>query len=64
MEHSSDDAFPFGADTTNAPDISPTESEERRAAAAAKKSHKDVEKRLGISPCTQRIFSAIAFRGD
>src|SRR5271170_3185320 len=56
MEHSSEDAFPFAAATTNAPNISPAESEERRAAAAAKKSHKDVEKRLGISPCTQRNF--------
>ena len=56
MEHLSDDAFPFTAATINAPDISPAESEERRAAAAAKKSHKDVEKRLGIFPCTHRIF--------
>jgi hypothetical protein len=63
MEHSSDDAFPFGAATTNAPDISPAESDERRAAAAAKKSHKDVEKRLGICP-VHRGFFAIAFRGD
>jgi len=56
MEHSSEDAFPFAAATTNAPNISPAESEERRAAAAAKKSHKDVEKRLGIFPVYTEDF--------
>ena len=62
MDHSPDETFPFDAATTNAPNISPADSEERRAAAAGKVSHKDVEIRLGKSQA-QRML-AIAFRGD
>src|SRR5271169_3474618 len=59
MSHSPDEALPFRAASTNAPNVSPPESAEDRR--AAKMSAKDVEKRLGIS-LPWRIL-AIAHRG-
>jgi hypothetical protein len=62
MSLSPDEAFPFQAAPTNAPNISPAESEDRRAAAAAKMSAKDVEKRLGTSQA-QMILAICVQRG-